>query len=118
MAEKTIHELITQVLNLNHTHAKHFDSVSWLVSEGNRRSGRSYLLAAAFVEEAIKTNQKIFIWDHYSRGMIYHLFSYINEIIGRINKELVKANPNIIFVGEINETERSLRIYYRYLDDK
>lgn len=43
---------------------KHYDSIAWLLSEGNRGQGRSRVLAAVIIDEALRTGGNMVIRDH------------------------------------------------------
>ena len=43
----------------------HYESVRWLIRDGNRRSGRTFLMAYIFVEEALQNpGRTIHIFNH------------------------------------------------------
>jgi hypothetical protein len=51
-------------IELSKEQAKHYESIKWLISEGQRGSGRTYLMALAFVEKSIYEGGWVRIFDH------------------------------------------------------
>lgn len=68
------------MITLTEQQEKHLDTVRWLISDGNRASGRTYILSVAYLEKAFKNiGMKIVVSDHFRSIMSdRHL---VNEII-------------------------------------
>jgi len=53
------------MIQLNDKQAKYYEAVKWLISSNNRGTGRSTLLAKAYIAEAIENrDQWIHVNDH------------------------------------------------------
>ena len=58
-------ELESEFLNLSTEQAQHYKAVSWLLNPvGPRGSGRTHLMALAFIEHSLKHNMAVDIFDH------------------------------------------------------
>lgn len=62
-----------------------YGTVQWLVNDGPRGCGRTFLLALAFIEKAIDCGYPIPIWDHSTnRESVRHLLDQIHKIMSGI----------------------------------
>ena len=66
-------------------------------SQGNRRSGRTHLLARVLVNTAIETGEIIYLSDHHSvftkdKRNNYHLLEEIRKVITRYNDKGLSLN--------------------------
>jgi hypothetical protein len=43
---------------------EYYKGIQWLINTGPKRSGRSFVLAMAFIEQAIYLQIPIKVWDH------------------------------------------------------
>jgi len=68
---------------------KHFTAIQWLYSETARGTGRTYLIAAVMVVEAIKNPQlRIRFHDHYPGPYSYEMLrGAIEKVIYRLGEE-------------------------------
>jgi hypothetical protein len=71
-------EGILTSIKLTEDQQRKYEAVRWLVNDGPRGSGRTYLLALAFVEKAITCGNPIRIWNHESNP---NSFRYIIDMI-------------------------------------
>ena len=87
---------------------EHLKTAQWLVNDGPRISGRSYVLAMAFLRKAIHTNQKVFVYDHFkvTNHHLHHFYNLIISIVNRLNNELDFPTELIV---RINQQERSIK---------
>ena len=87
----------------------YIEGVKWLVNDGPRGSGRTHLLAIAFVEKAIRCGHPVHVWDHYpynpGRGA-QHLFMEIDKVVQNVNM----AHPYKILKLRINQGQRSIQV--------
>ena len=77
-----------QINGLHLTKEQHsrFSTIKWLVNDGPRGSGRTFLLALAFIEKAIDCGYPIYIWDHYhNRESKRFLLDQISKIMQSID---------------------------------
>jgi len=85
------------------------NGVRWLVNDGPRGSGRTHLLAIAFVDKAICCGHPVHVWDHYpynpGRGA-HHLFMEIDKVVQNVNM----AHPYKILKLHINQSQRSIQV--------
>ncbi len=88
---------------------EYMNGVRWLVNDGPRGSGRTHLLAIAFVDKAICCGHPVHVWDHYpynpGRGA-QHLFMEIDKVVQNVNM----AHPYKILKLHINQSQRSIQI--------
>ena len=89
-----------------------YEVIKWLISDDNRAEGRTYLMALAFIDKAMKNKGKpVRIFDH-SPVVNSHL--YLLNVIGNIinshgDKGIgirIDSNPPTITVYDITVTER------------
>jgi len=70
-------------IKLTEFQKKHFPTIKWLVDD-TRQTGKSYLLALAFVEKALEFRGVwVYVFDHYpiQQGR-EHLLSIVRNILG------------------------------------
>ena len=74
---------------------KYWEGVQWLARNGMRASGRTHLLALAFIQEAIYNGHPIYIWDHYqpltvrsTRFLIYEIKKCVHLLNKTISEEI------------------------------
>jgi len=70
------------ISNMPFQQVSYYEAILWLTNPGNIRSGRTTLLALAFIQHAIHSHEWIPIFDHNEYGK--------KEILNRI-KELLKV---------------------------
>lgn len=66
------------MIELNKEQEKHYQSLKWLFSEGNRKQGRTFLLAVVLVNKAVREGEWIWIADH--REGRHHTKNLLDEI--------------------------------------
>lgn len=78
-------------INLTKLQVKYLPAISWLVKDGNRGQGRTFLLAVAFIQEAIETGGIVRVFDHYPDpvSVRQNLMPLIKNIIS-MDKKLLK----------------------------
>lgn len=64
--EEPINELITGILSkLTPKQKSYYSSLKWLLNDGPRREGKTYLIAIFFIEKAFTSGEWIEIFDHH-----------------------------------------------------
>ena len=78
-------------IDLTRMQKKYWEGIKWLIDEKpiNMRTGRSLLLAVAFIYQAIeRPNKKIYVFDHWLRGACsfsqQNMFWIIRSLIAKI----------------------------------
>jgi len=97
-------------MKLTKQQAEYLPAIRWLLDQGPRASGKSYLLACVYIEKAIKYKQPICVWDHnsvYNSGMRAdsRYMLYIIEAIFNSDPELYE-NYDL----EISVVRQTIRI--------
>lgn len=95
------------IATLPEQQAKHYETVKWLVNDGPRGSGRTFLLALAFVEKAITCGHPVNIWDH-THYNDPRMLSYLLDIIVGIVDKL--ENYKLI----VRQQSRTIQITWNY----
>jgi len=70
---------------------KYWEGVQWLVQNGMLGSGRTHLLALAFIQQALYTRYPVHVWDHYqpeNRRSVRYLLQEISKCVGYINHDI------------------------------
>jgi len=76
------------VSRLNEQQLSHLRTINWLLNEGNRGQGRTFLLAIGFIREAIRTKRPIAYFDHIKSDKT-------KDYIGHILENLIHSNRQI-----------------------
>jgi len=79
-----------------------FQVIQWLVSTGNYRTGRSFALACAFVQESLNRGV-VRIWDHRTHADI---LKEIQKVVDMLNATSNKVHYDIKY----NMTNRSILV--------
>lgn len=81
--------------------------VEWLVNDGPRASGRTYVLAMAFIKKAITSGHAIHVWDHslyQHRDKEYYLLRMIEKIVYMVNQEM---GSRVMYL-QVNRSSRTI----------
>ena len=80
-------------IDLSKIQRKHLKAIEWFISDNNRREGRSYLLAIAYINKAVNSRgQWIQVLDHFpTTETNRRLFEVIEQMISK-DKQLLKKS--------------------------
>lgn len=86
LTAKPVSKLYTQetVLDIKVTEEQksRYEAIRWLISDDNRQEGRTYLMALAFIDKAMKNKGRpVRIFDHNTDVNNAHIFSVIGNIM-------------------------------------
>lgn len=100
-----------------------YNELKRFFSKGNRRTGRSYMLAKILVDTAIETNDEIYLLDHWqlfggsNRHLTYYLSKTINDIIRYYRESgldlLVRGSTEEKFSIKISEEFGNLQLFLK-----
>ena len=83
---------------------KYWEGVQWIVRNGMLGSGRTHLLALAFIQEAIYNRHPIHIWDHHRP----HNHRETRYILKEIEKCVYLLNKTISEELELHILDRDM----------
>lgn len=93
----------------------YYHAIQWLVNDGPRRSGRSHILALAFIQKAMDyPERRIPVFDHYQESQRTSNECIMHEIIKCVNmlKNSVDGS-NFPFNFNINFQNSSITATYK-----
>jgi hypothetical protein len=97
---------------------RYWEGVQWLTYEGMRGSGRTHLLALAFIKEAIKSPVPVRVWDHYkpysnNTAMLHNLFGEIDKCVREINERMKYTGK---LICNLHIQSRCIQIHFELPD--
>lgn len=96
------------MLKLTTKQLEHISSVRWLLSDGGRGEGRSFLMAIIFIEKARdEWNEWVEVFDHYShrQHVTHDMYSQIHRICNdlKLNVSIDTRRQSIKITGIIRD---------------
>lgn len=114
---REIEDFINRVLSGQQR--KYYPAIQWLVNDGPRASGRTFVLCFALVVKAIQTGQRVHIMDHYEkyRERDSYTLDTICKIVEFLNQDLrhhsKPSNHEEFYDLKINRQQRCFTIIKR-----
>lgn len=76
---------------IDSSQSKYWEGVQWLVQNGMLGSGRTHLLALAFIQQALYASYPVHVWDHFqpeNRRSVRYLLREIDKCVHYINQDV------------------------------
>ena len=97
------------MIELSESQMMRYESIKWLLGDGPRRSGRSFLMAVIFVEKAVSDlGHVISVHDHYTHNR-QNMFCLIDIVFNKMEMRF-DVEGNTEFILDINRMDNRIRI--------
>lgn len=88
---------------------EYYKGIKWLLQDGPRAQGKTYLMSLAFLERAAADLYTwVYVYDHFNTGG-----SNRSYLFGMINHVFQSSTLQDEYVLQVNELEHKIRLVYK-----